>query len=442
MNDQRKDEIGRKFLLNGPLVEAECLELKIQELIFLIHSGEHFKENKAFINDDFDERIKFFHNVLLEKVNSSEALYMAYDKNTNYPFLDASDRVWLFSEEEFAASAEDYFMQQLLMLEMKKISKENIIKTLAELHMLGISKLLIDNGQYTVELERDDLLPPPDWTGTPEISIPVTNPRLQHALIRFFQTLYAKNNDENRNQLLHMLEDQMLDEVVQAKYLIPMQLKEEEPAVPNDQGVVTVNKGTIIQFGVLSAQDETNWLPAFTDWNEFEKAYDKTVWSSNIGTYDDLLALSENMKGIVINCHGLPLRMDENNKKMIEEYRKARQESPAEGIEKHTIEEDTQVLLGEPKEYPHQMIDAVKEHMKKQKGIKKAYLRLMIKDGEQSYLIIVDFEGNPDEVFAGISRAATPHLNGMILNMMEMDGWENEVKELIPFYKKKRFGLL
>lgn len=442
MNDQRKDEVGRKFLMSGSLIEEECHELEVQELIFLIHSAKYFKENKAFINDDFEERIPVFHRVLLEKIKNSEELYIAYDKHTTYPFLDANDRVWIFSKQEYAANAEDYFLQQLLMLEMRKIVKEDIMKTLAELHTLGISKILVDNGQYTVELDRDDLLPPPDWSGTPEINIPVTNPPLQQALIRFFQTLYAKNNDENRKQLLHMLEDQMLNQVIQARYLVPMQLKEEEPSVPNEQGLVTIKKGATIHFGVLSAEDGTSWLPAFTDWSEFEKAYDKTVWSSNIATYDDLVALSENMNGIVINCHGLPLRLDEKNKKMIEEYRKVRDSASEGAVTKETIEEDTQVLLGKPKEYPHQMIDAVKEHMKKQKGIKKAYLRYMVKQSGPSFLLIVDFEGNPEEVFGGIAGAANPYLNGMVLNMVEMDGWEHEVKDLTPFYKKKRFGLL
>ncbi|MNP46492.1 hypothetical protein D3C76_1404920 [compost metagenome] len=87
------------------------------------------------------------------------------------------------------------------------------------------------------------------------------------------------------------------------------------------------------------------------------------------------------------------------------------------------------------------MIAAVEAYMKTQKGIKQAYLRLMAKDNEPSYLLIVDFEGNKDEILQGIAEAASPYLNGMPLDIVSMDGWANEVKELEPFYKKKRFGL-
>lgn len=39
------------------------------------------------------------------------------------------------------------------------------------------------------------------------------------------------------------------------------------------------------------------WLPVFTDWPEFEKGYNKTVWGANVSTYEDIVALSENMAG-------------------------------------------------------------------------------------------------------------------------------------------------
>ncbi|MDR9853619.1 SseB family protein [Paenibacillus sp. VCA1] len=329
MNEVRKNAVGVKFLLNGRIAVEECRELAIQELIFLIHSAKHFRKEQTLTGQDADEKIRSFFTVLKEKVKDAEALYLAYDKHTNYPYVDADDRVWMFSNEQYAASAEDYFRQQLLMLEMKKIGREEILGTFAELHILGLSKVLLDNGQYHIEIDGDDILPPPDWTGIPEINIPVTNPRLQHALIRFFQTLHSRQDGETDKQLLHALEGQMLEEVLRAKYLLPMQLLEKKPAPSDEQGIKTIAEGTEIRFGVLGAENDSTWLPAFTDWPEFEKVYDKTVWSSNVAAFGDLLALSENMNGIVVNCAGIPLRIDENNKKAIEAYIRGRNEAEA-----------------------------------------------------------------------------------------------------------------
>ncbi|WP_334072473.1 MULTISPECIES: SseB family protein [Paenibacillus] len=325
MNEQRKDEIGRKFIFS-PQVSAEEYEaLEIQELIFLIHSAKYFKVEEVFPNVYLDERIKEFHNVLLEKIKEAETLYIAYEKNTNYPYLDADDRVWIFSREAYAANARDYFMQQLLMLDMQKVDQENILPKIAELHTLGLPRILLDNGQYHVEIERDELLPPPDWSGVPEINIPVSNPGLQRALIRFFQTMSIQDPDQDRKRsLLQTLETEMLEQLIQARYLLPMQLIEPNPSPPDEHGKKTIGAGATLQFGVLGGEGDTIWLPAFTDWAEFEKVYDKEIWSSNVAGYEDLLALSETMSGIVINCQGIPLRIDEKNKRMIEAYRSER----------------------------------------------------------------------------------------------------------------------
>lgn len=446
MNEERKDEIGRRFILGPELVIEELDQLSMQELIFLIHSAKSFKTGETFPQVNLDERIQSFMTRLHAKFKVADALYVAYDKATQYPYIDGESRVWMFSQEAFADHAQDYFMQQLVLLEMKKIEQADILPTLGLFHMWGLSTILLDNGQYHVELKRDELLPPPDWSGTPEISIPVTNPGLQRALMKFFQVLHAPTeSQEAKEQLLDGLEAQMLDEVLQARYLVPMQLKEAQPSIADAEGRKTLNEGTVIQFAVLSAGDESSWLPAFTDWSEFEKVYDKTVWSSNIASYEDLIMISANMSGIVINCRGVALRIEPGYQERIEAYRKARdggEQTGANSVEKVVVSKDTQVLLGEPTNYPAAMIEAVKACLKTQKSVNEAYLRLMIQAETQSYLLIVDTSDEPETVFGDIFAAAAPHLHGMPLNLVKLEGtWEKETGNLKPFYKRKRLGL-
>lgn len=277
MTEERKDQIGTLFLLNKETDIEGVKNLEIQEIIFLIHSAKYFKEKQGFLNDNFDEKIKIFLDILRDKIKDAEELFIAYDQITNYPYIDAADRIWMFSKEEYAMKAKDYFMQQLILLEIKKINSEEIIQAFGKLHMLGIKKIIVDNGEYCIEINRDDILSPPDWSNTPQINIPVTNPDLQNAMIRFFQLLYSKSNYEGKEQTLHGLENHMLDEVIHGKYLIPMQLKQEEPSRQSGEGVVTLKKDTIMQFASVIGEEGTSWLPAFTDWAEFEKVYDKNV---------------------------------------------------------------------------------------------------------------------------------------------------------------------
>lgn len=47
MNEERKDEIGRQFLLRTQISKEECSKFEIQELVFLINSARFFKEKEV-----------------------------------------------------------------------------------------------------------------------------------------------------------------------------------------------------------------------------------------------------------------------------------------------------------------------------------------------------------------------------------------------------------
>ncbi|MDF9840630.1 MULTISPECIES: SseB family protein [unclassified Paenibacillus] len=292
--------------------------LTIQDLIGLLQSARNSADGRVPGAEHLDEQRLF--EAIKNAILNAENIYIAYDVHTNYPYIGANDQVWVFSEERFAANAADYYLQQMIQLEMKQIGREDIRRLLSELHLLGIRNLLIDNGQLTVVVARDELLPPPDWSGTPEIQIPVSNPGLQHAMLSFFQAMYSRQQFAGKSQMLRAAEARMLDELVQTKFLVPMQIKEEQPSAPDELGKKTLQQGTVIQFASLGVEDGESWLPVFTDWPEFEKGYDKTVWGGNVATYEDIVALSASMGGAVINFRGIGFRLDEKNKRMVAEY--------------------------------------------------------------------------------------------------------------------------
>ena len=441
MKDANTDELIGKFLRSDSPEANAYEEVEIQELIFLFHHARNLLNTEPHQGEWLEARMREFLTRLTEKVKAADTLYVAYDRHTNYPYIDADDRVWFFSKEEYAADVADYFLQKFVLLEMKKISGEEIMRTIALLHLLDLPIIVMDNGQYYIELKRDDLLPPMDWSGTPDIQIPVTNPGLQHAMIVFFQTLWSRQHTPDKQNLLLTLEARMLDEIIGARYLVPMQLLKQEPSVPDEQGKTTLRQGDRIQFAVLEGEEDSTWLPAFTDWYEFEKVYDKELWSSNIATYADLLVFSSSMTGVVLNPRGLSFRIGASNKAHIKKYRQEQQEASSSTFFEAVIPEEMHVVLGEPKEYPVQLLEAIQAYMKTQKTIKKAYMRQKLQENGQSYVLIVDFDGRKEEIFSGVHDVATPHLNGMILEIIEMADWTEEAKDIKPFYKKKRFGL-
>lgn len=322
MTDERKSEIGKLFLLPNKVSIEKLEKLEIQEIIFLIVSANYFKENKTFAKSNLSKKIELFLSVLNHKIRHSQELYIVYDKNTLYPFIDPTRNIWMFSKAEYSDNIKKYLEQQQIVVYVKRLSGEKVLKEFADMHRLGLKEILMDNGQYIAKINRDDILPPYDWKDTPKINIPIENPKLQNAMISFFQNLYSKNNYEGKDEIRHQLEDKIIEEILNAKYLVPIKIDGENSSVTDDETTIALKKDTIIHFGCLVNEDSTQYLSAFTDWVEFEKAFDKNVWKSNIASYKDLLTFSEKMQGVVINCRGTAFCISEENKKKIEEYRK------------------------------------------------------------------------------------------------------------------------
>lgn len=444
MTEERKNEIGKVFLLSNEMSIEELKNIDIQEIIFLIYSAQHFKNNSKFPNINFDKKIQVFYRILKDKIKNIGEFYIAYDKNTNYPYADSEGRAWIFSKKEYADKAEDYFRQQLIMLKMKRISKVEVISEFVNLHRIGIKKVLVDNGEYTAEVNRDDIFSTWDLSGVSGINMSIINPALQCAAIKFFQKLYSKSNYDGKNKELNRLQEDMFKQVITARYLVPTQLKEKEQSYTDDDGATSVKVDSVAEFARLMDKNNKIWIPVFTDRAEFEQAYDKNEWNTNTVTYDDLLALSKDMEGIVVNCDGICLRIDEKTKAAIEKYRDKENTFMPTSLGNGSAKKDTKITLEEPEEYPTEMIKDIKKYMKKEKDIYEAYLRIMLSNDKKSYLIIVDFDDddNKNEIFKEIEEVALPHLEEMCLDVMEMDDWtEGAVKEVEPFYRRKRFGI-
>lgn len=319
MTDERKNALGETFLRPAVLNTAALARLDTAELRFLIRAAEHFIGAKALPESGLPDKLPAFHAALLDKLNAAPALFIAYDEATDTPFLDPDGRMWLFSNADNALAAQEHYAQTVPLL-IRKVLREEMAEAFVELYTLGISDILLDNGLDSVEISRDDIIPPPDWTDTPAASVPVTNPKLMFAMLRFFQVVRSKAPAAD----LSVLEEAMLREVLAAKYLVPMRVISAKPAPSGGHGAVTLEKGSQMEFAQIRDAEKNPFQPAFTDWAEFRKAFDQKTWGGYVASYDDLLTLSRSLSGIVVNCGGTPLRLDEHARQRIETFRRVK----------------------------------------------------------------------------------------------------------------------
>ena len=257
-----------------------------------------------------------------------------------------------------------------------------------------------------------------------DVNKPVTNPEL----INIIHALKENFTPEVEKDFLRLMKT--------AHFLSPVII--DKVSTPDENGVTTLEKNTTIKFITLEIADNQLFLPVFTDWIELRKWRNIANEQTLITTYDDLCTMVEKTAahaGFVINPCGESILITRD---LIEQF------NNPQPLQSYTVKEDTQVKIGIPADYPKAMTNAISKYLKSQKNVKSAYLVLMEKEGEQSFLIAVDFTRNRQITFNGIASAATPHLKKeQFIDMVSLDSGIgiNISSKYSPFYRRKTFGL-
>lgn len=311
ISNARKNEIG-PIVLEKEISKEKLTELSIQEVNFLICSMKVFHEKSPLEN--YEQNNKILYQELIEKLRAADTLYMTFDKTTGFPFINEG-MVDIYSKVEFAKDACDYYTQQYRNLEVKEITRDktnlpNNMGVFAYLYCLGMEKIMIDNGQYKVLVNRSEILPPPDFSKVPQVSVPIINPELRFAIINFFEELRWRVNYPQRVEVMKTKENKMIEEICKAKYLVPMKHTGEVEKSGDNQ--ITFKEGGKMFFAKITNVEEVSFIPVFTDWTEFEKAYNKKEWNGAILSILDAIRIG-NGDGIAINPYGENLILNEKN---------------------------------------------------------------------------------------------------------------------------------
>ncbi|MBD5498785.1 MAG: enhanced serine sensitivity protein SseB [Lachnospiraceae bacterium] len=252
-------------------------------------------------------------------------------------------------------------------------------------------------------------------------------------LENFRLNVLLKETKENQTETgMNML----FEEIVMNAHFLSVIFLSELPK-PNEDGTATFQKNTTMQMPMLSSAGGKHFYPVFTDHNELAKWQKMEKPNTLILTFDDYAAFlekNEQAEGIVINPFSDNFVL---NRKLMA-HLKTQKDLRTKGVSRNKITKDTKVMVGEPKEYPTEMVEALQAHMKGVPAIERAWLRLMMKDNVQSFLVVVDFAGNREEIFGQIAAVARPHLKNIYLDMIPyQDGFgKKAVENVEPFYQK------
>ncbi|WP_184313765.1 enhanced serine sensitivity protein SseB [Anaerosolibacter carboniphilus] len=249
-----------------------------------------------------------------------------------------------------------------------------------------------------------------------DVNQPVTNPELVKSMNLFLKEKSAEN------------EFNLIEKITQANYLVPVIFQGKI-----EDGVL--KKDSIINFKVISNSSDESFYIAFTDWDELGK-WSKEPEQTLISTYDDLKHMvlkSEGIKGFVINPFNQNFII---TPEVIEYFSRRKSEI--------VIKQDTKIMLGQPANYPHEMIKALSNFFQKNKEIKSAYMFLAHKEEDQkpNLLFIVDFTGDKAVLFPRIAAIAQEFLGkDEYIDLVSLNSsfGKDATKNATPFYKRKKW---
>jgi len=266
-----------------------------------------------------------------------------------------------------------------------------------------------------------------------DINQPVTNPKLIDAWLSFDQ----QPTVEKQKYLFEQLKE--------AKLLAPIMMQIPDNVERNDDNSITLQQGTTLSFVTITNVDNENFFPAFTDWEELRK------WQNNenqqtlvvdLTDYQSLLNDSEQCIGIVINPFGKGMQI---NRAMLETILANNSSASTLTENEVSIPEGTKVLIGTPKEYPHQLVDAINKYLQTKAEVNCAYLRLLIQNEQQSFLIVLDINKgiDPKTIFNELGEVIKPyHVKDKFIDFIPADTsfGQEAIKGEKPFYQKKNKG--
>ncbi len=262
-----------------------------------------------------------------------------------------------------------------------------------------------------------------------DVNKPLENPNLSALLKKF------NNCDDSKRQ---EQQEKIAEELAMNANLLAMVNLDEAKIEHKDDHTEAFKKGSYVSFAMFQAANEIAYLAVFTDWNEIYKNEEmkNTKVNTFILSFDDMAAITAGKAGIVINPFSDNFIITPENVVHIKQHK----DNITRGYSEHVVEKETPVKIGEPSDYPTEMVEAIRSYAKTNKNIKSIWLKLMIKDNEQSYLLILDFKGDANTVFSAISRAATPHIhNGLPIDMVPFAsefGKNSAIGK--PFYRRKK----
>ncbi|HFU4223002.1 TPA: hypothetical protein ACGO80_001876 [Streptococcus suis] len=265
------------------------------------------KNDKVFSTEETEEnqqKIQVLRGIVKDKLLAADRIYILQSTRTGEAqlysetfrradgsFLCTDPLIQIVDEERYNYVMEKLTEAKRTDVTLRKVEKgedgEGITNALGtEFYLNGALGVFIES-KDTV-LWAKELVPKPDFSGIPEIQVPITNPDLVRWLLLMGQMGKPETKDE---ELVYGLYYGFLSrEIPKATFLIPMQPDKNFP-VKNDGAAETVLQGgASFNLATRKGKEERDAISIFTDWKRLRMVFDEK-WSGMIEPAGGMISL-------------------------------------------------------------------------------------------------------------------------------------------------------
>ncbi len=257
-------------------------------------------------------------------------------------------------------------------------------------------------------------------------NINVDNSQLETTI----ELMQADNCKENVDAMVHA--------AIKSKFITLAKVQAPQNVAKSHGDKTVMQQQSQVQFQLIQNAENEQYFPAFTSLDEMNKWKgtnpDATPIIMTFQDFAQVLGNPNGPKGFVINPFGKSVAFPRQMAINIFQQHQAQ----TTGLQQKQFKADEKLHFGEPEEYPIDMMAAIIGVLQERSDVHAAYLRLFKPESAEkpSYLVIVDFNGDMNEIFSVIGQAASPHLDGMQLSMMpySLEIAQRAVVGVEPFY--------
>lgn len=361
---------------------------------------------------------------IIKEIQQAETLWIAFSEGSNNYFLGSEQgraAAYIFSDREYYQKYYVHISKRGMKIDVAENSVKYRMALFGDLYRSGFDSIVIDNGQSYLIVNLFDIIKKPVLNDEKKEVRNIVNPEL----VRSANFIFQENERQNISPKLWQI---LFGEIFKGEYIIPVDGS--KLIVDKNSGrEFNISKDSKISFPVLENKDGKKYYPFFTDWNEYRKFDMNTQYTIMAAGFKDMERFVDKADGIVINPFGANIILNYDMLSTITD------------ASKELKKETSKISVGDPKEYPLQMVRKISESLWDKDYIKAAYLKLMLRNREESYLVALEgkLPEKPQSLYDEIAENALPDANNIPIDFID---YSSEFAKKVfrnsePFYTAK-----